>query len=120
MVIDIPISKIMTKSDKLVTMTIPGNREALLEAIRKTSLSVYPVVKKDSTILEGVVSRSDLFRNPTETQISLGQQYSTRLLSYSNFRRGQKQIDWSAAQTRKGVRYICPCSLSKNLFSTST
>ena len=36
MIKDTPISKVMTKSDNLVTMTIPGNREALLEAIRKT------------------------------------------------------------------------------------
>jgi len=71
MVKDIPISKIMTKREKLITMNIPGNRDILLETIRETGHSLYPVLKKDSDILEGVVSRSDLFRNPDETQLSL-------------------------------------------------
>ena len=71
MVKDIPISMVMTKKDKLITMSIPGNRDILLETIRETGLSVYPVLKKDTDELVGIVSRSDLFRNPDETQISL-------------------------------------------------
>lgn len=71
MVKDILISSIMTKREKLVCLTIPGNREILLETILKTGLSVYPLLKEDSNILEGVVSRSDLFKNPSETQLSL-------------------------------------------------
>ncbi len=68
---DIPLSKIMTQREDLVTMNIPGNRDLLIEAIRKTGLSVYPVLKKDSNKLVGILSRSDLFRNPDETQLSL-------------------------------------------------
>ena len=68
---DIPISRIMTKREDLVIMTIPGNRDILLDSIRKTGLSVYPVLKEDSKELVGIVSRSDLFKNPDETQISL-------------------------------------------------
>ncbi|MFX0185821.1 MAG: CBS domain-containing protein [Candidatus Hodarchaeota archaeon] len=71
MVKDIPISRIMTKREKLITMHIPGNRDILLETIHETGHSVYPVLKKDSDTLVGVVSRSDLFRNPDETQLSL-------------------------------------------------
>ncbi len=71
MIKDIPISRIMTKRENIVTMTIPGNRDILLESIRKTGLSAYPVLKKNSDELLGIVSRSDLFRNPDETQISL-------------------------------------------------
>ncbi|MFW9856082.1 MAG: CBS domain-containing protein [Candidatus Thorarchaeota archaeon] len=71
MVTDIPISKIMTKREKLVCLNIPGNRDILLETIQKTGLSVYPVLKENSDTLVGVVSRSDLFRNPSETQLSL-------------------------------------------------
>ena len=71
MVKDIPISRIMTKRENLVTITIPGNRDILLDKIRETGLSVYPVLKKGSDELVGIVSRSDLFRNPDETQISL-------------------------------------------------
>ncbi|MHA2053611.1 MAG: CBS domain-containing protein [Candidatus Hodarchaeales archaeon] len=71
MVKDIPISEIMTHRDDLETMNIPGNRDILLETIQKTGLSVYPVLKKDSNELVGIVSRSDLFKNPDETQLSL-------------------------------------------------
>ena len=71
MVKDIPISRIMTKRENLVTINIPGNRDILLDKIRETGLSVYPVLKKGSDELVGIVSRSDLFRNPDETQISL-------------------------------------------------
>jgi CBS domain-containing protein len=61
----------MTKKEDLTTIHIPGNRETLLEAIRKTGLSAYPILKKDSDVLAGVVTRSDLFKNPNETQLSL-------------------------------------------------
>ena len=71
MVKDIPISEIMTQQKDLVTMIIPGNRDSLLEAIRNTGFSVYPVLKKESNELVGIVSRSDLFKNPGETQLSL-------------------------------------------------
>jgi CBS domain-containing protein len=71
MVKDFPILRIMTKREDLVTITIPGNRDILLDKIRETGLSVYPVLKKDSDELVGIVSRSDLFRNPDETQLSL-------------------------------------------------
>ena len=71
MVKDFPISRIMTKREELVTITIPGNRDILLDKIRETGLSVYPVLKKGTNELVGIVSRSDLFRNPDETQLSL-------------------------------------------------
>lgn len=71
MVKNIPISEIMTPREDLVTMNIPGNRDILLETIQKTGLSVYPVLKKDTNELVGIVSRSDLFKNPDETQLSL-------------------------------------------------
>ncbi len=71
MVKDIPISRVMKKKDTVVTISIPGNRDTLLESIKETGLSVFPVLKKDSDELVGIVSRSDLFRNPDETQISL-------------------------------------------------
>jgi CBS domain-containing protein len=68
---DIPLSEIMTQKEDLVTMRIPGNRDVLIETIRKTGLSVYPVLRKDSDEFVGIISRSDLFRNPDETQLSL-------------------------------------------------
>jgi CBS domain-containing protein len=52
-------------------MRIPGNRDTLLETIRKKQLSVYPVLKKETDELVGIVSRSDLFKKPDETQLSL-------------------------------------------------
>jgi len=71
MVEDISVSKIMTKKGNVKFLQIPGNRESLLDIIRETGFSVYPVLKKDSYELVGVVSRSDLFKNPDETQLSL-------------------------------------------------
>ena len=68
---DIPISEIMTSREDLVIIRIPGNRDVLIETFRKTGLSVYLVLKKDSDELVGILSRSDLFRNPDETQLSL-------------------------------------------------
>jgi len=67
----IPLSQIMTNKEDLITLGIPGNRETLLETIRKTQLSVYPVLKKETNELVGIVSRSDLFKKPDETQLSL-------------------------------------------------
>ena len=61
----------MTKKEDLITMRIPGNRDTLLETIRETQLSVYPVLKKETNELVGIVSRSDLFKKPDETQLSL-------------------------------------------------
>ena len=81
----IPLSEIMTKKDDLVTMSIPGNRDLLIEAIRKTGLSVYPVLKKESDELVGIVSRSDLFRNPDETQLSLLMKRDVVTLKSSNY-----------------------------------
>jgi CBS domain-containing protein len=66
-----PLSQIMTKKEDLIMMRIPGNRDTLLETIRKKQLSVYPVLKKETDELVGIVSRSDLFKKPDETQLSL-------------------------------------------------
>ncbi|MHA1228521.1 MAG: CBS domain-containing protein [Candidatus Hodarchaeales archaeon] len=71
MVKDLPVSKIMTKKENVVSLRIPGNRDSLLDLIKETGLSVYPVLKKDSDEVVGIVSRSDLFKNPDETQLSL-------------------------------------------------
>lgn len=71
MVGDISVSKIMTKKENVKFLQIPGNRESLLELIHETGFSAYPVLKKDSYELVGIVSRSDLFKNPDETQLSL-------------------------------------------------
>ncbi|MHA1443692.1 MAG: CBS domain-containing protein, partial [Candidatus Hodarchaeales archaeon] len=65
------LSQIMTKKEDLIMMRIPGNRDTLLETIRKKQLSVYPVLKKETDELVGIVSRSDLFKKPDETQLSL-------------------------------------------------
>ena len=66
-----PLCQIMTKKEDLIMLRIPGNRDTLLETIRKTQLSVYPVLKKETDELVGIVSRSDLFKKPDETQLSL-------------------------------------------------
>ena len=48
-----------TMSKNVVSVSVPGNREVL------------PVVKEDTNILVGLVTRSDLINNPDEEQIAM-------------------------------------------------
>lgn len=63
------IKNIMTHD--VVTTEIPGNRDDLLELIRKTGRSQFPVIKKGTKKIVGIVGRNDILRKRTETQVSL-------------------------------------------------
>ncbi|WP_409199792.1 CBS domain-containing protein [Methanobrevibacter sp. DSM 116169] len=63
------VKKAMSK--KVVSVSVPGNREKALEIIRKKNISAIPVVKGDSTKLVGLITRSDLITNPDEEQIAM-------------------------------------------------
>jgi len=65
----IPVSKIMTK--EVLTLSIPGSRQDLLEAINKHGKSAFPVVKDGNKELVGIVGRADLLSKASETQLSL-------------------------------------------------
>lgn len=65
----VPVAKIMTKD--VVTLSIPGSRQDLLEAISKYNKSAFPVVKTGTKELVGMVGRADLLSKASETQLSL-------------------------------------------------
>jgi CBS domain-containing protein len=65
----VPVTKIMTKD--VVTLSIPGSRQDLLEAISKHRKSAFPVVKTGTKELVGMVGRADLLSKASETQLSL-------------------------------------------------
>ena len=55
-----------TMSKNVVSVSVPGNREKVLDLMRKENKAVLPVVKEDTNILVGVITRSDLINNPDE------------------------------------------------------
>ena len=60
-----------TMSKNVVSVSVPGNREKVLDLMRKENKAVLPVVKEDTNILVGLVTRSDLINNPDEEQIAM-------------------------------------------------
>ena len=60
-----------TMSKNVVSVSVPGNREKVLDLMRKENKAVLPVVKEDNNKLVGVVTRSDLINNPDEEQIAM-------------------------------------------------
>ncbi|MDR0911231.1 MAG: CBS domain-containing protein [Methanobrevibacter sp.] len=63
------IQDIMT--EKLVFVSVPGNREKALDLMIKDNVSGLPVVKEGTKNLVGVVTRSDLIQNPDEEQLAM-------------------------------------------------
>ncbi len=60
-----------TMSKNVVSVSVPGNRDKVLDLMRKEKKAVLPVVKGDTDILVGIVTRSDLINNPDEEQIAM-------------------------------------------------
>jgi CBS domain-containing protein len=63
------VKRVMSK--KVVSVSVPGSREKVLDLMRKEKKAVLPVVKDDTKQLVGVVTRSDLINNPDEEQIAM-------------------------------------------------
>ena len=63
------VKRVMSK--KVVSVSVPGSREKVLDLMRKENKAVLPVVKEDDNKLVGVVTRSDLINNPDEEQIAM-------------------------------------------------
>ncbi|MBR0271031.1 MAG: CBS domain-containing protein [Methanobrevibacter sp.] len=63
------VKRVMSK--KVVSVSVPGSREKVLDLMRKENKAVLPVVKEDDNRLVGVVTRSDLINNPDEEQIAM-------------------------------------------------
>ena len=60
-----------TMSKNVVCVSVPGNRDKVLDLMRKEKKAVLPVVKEDTDILVGLVTRSDLINNPDEEHIAM-------------------------------------------------
>ena len=60
-----------TMSKNVVSVSVPGNRDKVLDLMRKEKKAVLPVVKGDTDILVGIVTRSDLINNPDEEQLAM-------------------------------------------------
>ena len=60
-----------TMSKNVVSVSVPGNRDKVLDLMRKEKNAVLPVVKGDTDILVGVITRSDLINNPDEEQLAM-------------------------------------------------
>ena len=63
------VKRVMSK--KVVSVSVPGSREKVLDLMKKENKAVLPVVKGDTKELVGVVTRSDLINNPDEEQIAM-------------------------------------------------
>jgi CBS domain-containing protein len=63
------VDELMSK-DVAVAM-VPGTRHDLLKLFNQHKISGFPVVKKDSKELVGLVTSKDLFRKSKETQIAM-------------------------------------------------
>ena len=59
-----------TMSKNVVCVSVPGNRDKVLDLMRKEKKAVLPVVKEDTDILVGLVTRSDLINNPDEERVT--------------------------------------------------
>jgi CBS domain-containing protein len=58
-------------SDDLVVGYVPGTVKDALKTLAKHNKSGMPILKKDTKMVVGVVTRTDIFRNPEEDQLAL-------------------------------------------------
>ncbi|WP_132059227.1 CBS domain-containing protein [Halorussus amylolyticus] len=67
------VGEAMTPRSEVVTATIPGTRDDVLEYLQERSFSSVPVVKEtdDGEEFQGLVSRDDLIENPDEDQLAI-------------------------------------------------
>ncbi|HDI74343.1 MAG: inosine-5-monophosphate dehydrogenase [Thermoprotei archaeon] len=63
------VREIMSKS--VIYAEVPGSRSEVIEIMAKSGKSGLPVVKKGTRKLVGMVTKTDLLRNPDEEQLAL-------------------------------------------------
>ena len=63
------VEDVMSKD--LIVGYVPGSVRDALRILAKHNVSGMPILKKDSKIVAGVVTRSDIFKNPEEDQLAL-------------------------------------------------
>ncbi|RRJ29149.1 CBS domain-containing protein [Halocatena pleomorpha] len=67
------VTDAMTPREELVTVSLPGSRDAALEHLRKREFSSVAVVKEENSdeTFRGLISREALIENPDEDQLAL-------------------------------------------------
>ncbi|GAD51243.1 protein with 4 CBS domains [Halarchaeum acidiphilum MH1-52-1] len=67
------VADVMTPRADVVTVSLPGTRDDVLEYLQERRFSAVPVVKDEDgeEVYRGLVSRSDLIENPDEDQLAL-------------------------------------------------
>ncbi|MFB6077848.1 MAG: CBS domain-containing protein [Halarchaeum sp.] len=67
------VADVMTPREDVVTVSLPGTRDGVLEYLQERSFSAVPVVKGegDEERYRGLVSRDDLIDNPDEDQLAM-------------------------------------------------
>ncbi len=58
-------------SEDLIVGYVPGTIKDALKILAKHDVSGMPILKKETKVVVGVLTRSDIFRNPEEDQIAL-------------------------------------------------
>ena len=58
-------------SDDLIVGYVPGTVKDALKILAKNNVSGMPVLKKDTRVVVGVITRQDIFKNPNEDQLAL-------------------------------------------------
>ena len=65
----VKVEDVMSK--ELIVGYVPGNVRDALRILAKNNVSGMPVLKKGTNTVVGVVTRTDIFRNPEEDQLAL-------------------------------------------------
>ena len=68
------VNKMLVKdimSEDVHYIHVPGNRSHAMELMREKNVSGLPVVKNGTKKLVGIITRSDLVKNPDEEQLAL-------------------------------------------------
>ena len=58
-------------SEELIVAYVPGTVKDALMVLAKHNVSGMPILKKDTKTVVGVLTRTDIFRNPEEDQLAL-------------------------------------------------
>ena len=58
-------------SEDLIVGYVPGTVKDALKILAKHNVSGMPILKKHTRVVVGVLTRTDIFRNPEEDQIAL-------------------------------------------------
>lgn len=67
------VADAMTRGEEVVTVSLPGTRDDVLEYLQERGFSSVPVVKEtdEGTKYRGLISREDLIEHPDEDQLAV-------------------------------------------------